>query len=260
MGLYHEGVELFQKLNLSIESEITYSDFCKDMLILYRHGIRFTDKALLLLYPPDGYDPNGHDDWIDAESIDFIPWHNIHSIENVTGNTITEEYALADIESWLATIMSPRLSYPFLSARPGNIAYLVSGMPRSERNKRNKARLKLQVQDLQGDIHKRFGPPDTDQVEMMIDVFSSDATRRPDVDRLSIAIMDAFEGVAYVNDKQVRHLQPRVFSSNDAYQQLECTGEPMDHFVLKNIPAGSLYPLATGLLDYYVVRINTYWR
>ena len=255
MGFYHEGVELFQKLKLSIESEITYSDFCKDMLFLHKDGIKFTDKALLLLYPS-----NEHDDWIEAESIDFLPWYNIHSIENVTGNTITEEYTLADIESWLATIMSPRLPYPFLSARPGNIAYLVSGMPRSERNKRNKARLKQQVQELQGDIQKRFGPPDTGPVEMMIDVFFSDATRRPDVDRLSIAIMDAFEGVAYVNDKQVRHLQPRVFSSNAAYQQLECMGDPMDHFVLKNIPSGSLYPLATGLLDYYVVRINTYWR
>ena len=214
MGLYHEGVELFQKLKLSIEAEVTYSDFCKDMLLPYHHGIRFTDKALLLLYPPHGYDPHGHDDWIEAESIEFLPWHNIHSIENVKGTTITEEHTLADIESWLATIMSPRLTYPFLSARPGNIAYLVSGMPRSERNKRNKARLKQQVQELQGEIHERFGLPDTGPVEMMIDVFFSDAARRPDVDRLSIAIMDAFEGVAYVNDKQVRHLQPRVFSSS----------------------------------------------
>jgi hypothetical protein len=255
MGFYHEGVELFQKLKLSIESEITYSDFCKDMLLLHKDGIKFTDKALLLLYPS-----NEHDDWIEAESIDFLPWYNIYSIENITGNTTTEEYTPADIESWLATIMSPRLPYPFLSARPGNIAYLVSGMPRSERNKRNKAKLKQQVQELQGDIYERFGPPDTGPVEMMIDVFFSDATRRPDVDRLSIAIMDAFEGVAYINDKQVRHLQPRVFSSNAAYQQLECTGDPMGHFVLKNIPAGSLYPLATGLLDYYVVRIKTYWR
>ena len=255
MGFYPEGVELFQKLKLSIESEITYSDFCKDMLFLYKDGIKFTDKALLLLYPP-----NEHDDWIEAESIDFLPWYNIHNIENITGNTMTEELTLADIESWLTTIMSPRLSYPFLSARPGNISYLVSGMPRSVRNKRNKARLKQQVQELQGDIFKRFGPPDTGPVEMMIDVFFSDATQRPDVDRLSIAIMDAFEGVAYVNDKQVRHLQPRVFSSNAAYQQLECAGDPMGHFVLNNIPAGSLYPLATGLLDYYVVRIKTYWR
>ncbi len=54
---------MFQKLNLSIESEITYSDFCKDMLLPYRHGIRFTDKALLLLYPPHGYILESYERW-----------------------------------------------------------------------------------------------------------------------------------------------------------------------------------------------------
>ena len=92
----------------------------------------------------------------------------------------------------------------------------------------------------------------------MIDIFSSDFSRLPDVDRTSITIMDAFEGTVYGNDKQVRHLQPRIFSSTSAYIKLECQSEPMEHYTVENIPAGSLYPLATGILDYYVVRIITY--
>ena len=28
----------------------------------------------------------------------------------------------------------------------------------------------------------------------------------------------------------------------------------MEHYEVANIPAGSLYPLATGILDYYVVE------
>lgn len=253
MSYFHTGTELFRRFNLSVESEITYSDYCQEMLFVHQHGIKFTDKALLMLYPA-----REHDDWIEAESIEFCPWENVISLRNVRGGEVLEEYSHSELDEWLATIPTPRLQYPILSARRGSVAYIVQGIPKSARSKKGKERLKQDVLGFKDTIRGNFGSPATGPVEIMIEVFSSDTIRLPDVDRMSITIMDAFEGTVYENDKQVRHLQPRVFSSATAYKKLECQTEPMDQYELKNVPAGSLYPLATGVLDYYVVRILTY--
>ncbi|MDY6790205.1 MAG: hypothetical protein SWH54_02945 [Thermodesulfobacteriota bacterium] len=251
--MFHTGSELFERFNLSLESEIIYSDYSRSMIFVYRHAIKFTDKAILILYPA-----KDHGDWIEAESIDFSPWENIIGFQNFRGSDAIEEFSRPEIDNWLSTIPTSCLQYPFLYARQGKVAYIVEGVPKSAHSRKGKERLKQEVLKRKDLIQEYFGSPATGPVEIMIDIFSSDFKRLPDVDRASITIMDAFEGAVYENDKQVRHLQPRVFSSTSAFIKLECQTEPMEGYTVENITAGSLYPLATGVLDYYVVRINTY--
>jgi hypothetical protein len=254
-SLFHDGHDLFNKFKLSVESEITYIDFCKEMIFLHK-DIKFTTKALLMLYPADC-----HDDWIEAESIEFCPWDSVYNIQNVDGITILEEFDHAEIVKWLMSLPSKNVKYPFLHVRTGSFACIFEGVPKSARSKGGKQRLKEEVNNLKSSIQRSFPTPDPDHVEMMIDIFSSNPEELPDVDRLSISIMDAFEGIVYLSDKQIRLLQPRVFESEAVYEQFEWRGEPIPHGLeIKNIPAGSLYPLATGVLDYYVVRIITYYR
>ena len=255
MIIFNAGADLFDRFNLSLESEIIYSDNCRDMIYVHQHGIKFTDKALLIMKPD-----HERDNWIECEFIEFCPWDNIIGFQNVRGTEILEEVSQPEICKWLSTIPTPRLRYPFLSARCGHIAYIVKGVPKSVRSKKGKIRLKQDVRNYKRVIEKDFGIPATGPVEIMIEIFSSDIDRLPDVDRLSSTIMDAFEGTVYESDKQVRLLQPHVYSSKDAYAKFECQTEPMKHFEAINIPLGSLYPLATGILDYYVVRILTYNR
>ena len=255
MGLFHDGHELFRKFKLSVESEITYTDGCKDMIFLYKNGIKFTPKAFLILRQTFEYD-----EWLGAGTIGFYSWDNVCNIQNVKGITVLEEFNRVDIAEWLAGLPSRDLKYPFLHVRTGDVAYIVEGAPMSVRSRKGKERLKEDVHSLKPLFQDFFQRPATGPVEMMIDIFSSNRERLPDVDRLSISIMDAFEGLVYTSDKQVRYLQPRVFDSVKAYEPLECRTEPMEHYEISNIPAGSLYPLATGVLDYYVVRIHTYRR
>lgn len=252
MTLFHDGHELFRQFNLSVESEITYTDFCTENIFIYNNGIKFTPKALLMIYP--AYE---HDDWIEAETIKSYPWENVYNIQNVRGNTVLEEFEHAKIAKWLSSLPCKDVKYPFLHVRTGNVAYIVEGVPKSERSKRGKQRLKEEIQKLEPVIQRSFYRPVIGPVEMMIDIFSFNPEKLPDVDRLSISIMDAFESIVYASDKQVRHLQPRVFESGTAYERLECKTDPMPHYEINNIPAGSLYPLSTGVLDYYVVRIIT---
>ncbi len=150
------------------------------------------------------------------------------------------------------------MKFPFLQVRTGSVACIFEGIPKSVRSKGGKQRLKQEVNNLKSEIQRSFPTPDTGHVEMMIDIFSSNPKELPDVDRLSISVMDAFEGIVYEDDKQVRRLQPRIIETVSAYKRLECTTDPMAFLEVENLPVGSLYPLATGVLDYYVVRILTY--
>ena len=101
-----------------------------------------------------------------------------------------------------------------------------------------------------------FGSPLKGRVELMIDVFASESVGLPDVDRFSNSVMDAFQGVAYEDDRQVIDLRPRVFESREALMQLEVRSEPMSHFELEDVPPSSLFPLSQGIVDYYVVRVR----
>lgn len=254
-NLFYNARDLFNKFKLSVESEITYIDFRKDTAFLY-HNFKFTSEALLMIYPIDC-----HDDWIEAETIEFCPWGMVYNIENIKGNKVLEEFGHTEIMKWLMSLPSKNVKYPFLHVRKGSVACIFEGVPKSARSKGGKQKLKEEVYNLKSSIQRDVPTPDPDDVEMMIEIFSSNPDGLPDVDRLSISIMDAFEGIVYLNDKQIRLLQPRVFESGNVYEQIEWSGEAMPHGLeIKNIPAGSLYPLATGVLDYYVVRILTYYR
>ena len=206
-SLFYDGHDLFNKFKLSVESEITYIDFCKETIFLHKN-IKFTSKALLMVYPTDC-----HDDWIEAESIEFCPWDSVYNIENINGNTVLEEFGHTEIMKWLMSLSSKNVKYPFLHVRTGSVACIFEGVPKSARSKIGKQRFKKEVHNLKSSIQRSFPTPDPDHVEMMIDIFSSNPEKLPDVDRLSISIMDAFEGIVYLNDKQIRLLQPRVFES-----------------------------------------------
>ena len=117
--------------------------------------------------------------------------------------------------------------------------------------------MKQDVAALRQPIEKGLGRPMTGPVELMIDVFSTEPLGLPDVDRFSNSVMDAFQGLAYTDDKQVVHLRPRVFESSAAFEVLECRSEPMPHFELEDVPPGSLFPLSHGIGDYYVARVRT---
>ncbi len=117
--------------------------------------------------------------------------------------------------------------------------------------------MKSIAEELEPSIKAAYPVPTCNAVQMRIDVFSSNPISLPDADRLCKSIMDAFEGIAYVSDKQVTDLRPRIICSKDAYSVVRLQTEPMPHFEVDNMPAGSMYPLASGILDYYVIRINS---
>ena len=185
MIIFHTGAELFDKFNISVESEIIYSDYCKAMIFVHQHRIKFTDKALLIMDPA-----RKRDDWVEADFIEFYPWENIIRFQNVSGSDITEEFSRSEIQQWLSTFSTPLLEYPFLLARRGNVAYVVKGTPKSERSKKGKKRLKQDVLERRGIIKKHFGAPFTGPVEIMVEIFSSDPEQLPDVDRISITIFE----------------------------------------------------------------------
>jgi Holliday junction resolvase RusA-like endonuclease len=260
LSLFHLGSELFEKFKLSLESEITFSDYCINQIFPYRDNIKFTSKSLLFFHPKAGWEKYNSDDWVEAESLDFYPWYSILGFRNIKGDRILQEFDEAVINKWLTTVTDPQLYYPYINVRKGHIAFIVTGKPRSVRSKGGKLRLKKEIALKKKDIERIYPQLFDKNVEMQVDIFLEDVDRndRPDVDRLSSLIMDAFEGVAYINDKQIKDLRPRIIDVSQAFTKLECRTDPMDCFSLDNIPAGSVFPLAMGIKNYYVVRISYY--
>ncbi|NVN91287.1 MAG: hypothetical protein HXX11_11890 [Desulfuromonadales bacterium] len=254
-SLFLDGNVLFQKFNMSFESVITFTDFCQEMIFARNKAIRFTQNALLMSNPALNLD-----DWIEEDSIEFCPWNSVQNIQNIAGSAVLEEFNHSEIAKWLSSLPFSELKFPFLQVRTGKVACIFEGVPKSMRSKGGKERLKQEVQNLKLEIQQYFPTPDPDHVELMIEVFSSRPQDLPDVDRLSISIMDAFEGVVYVSDKQVKRLQPRVIDTSNAYSILGCAPEPMSLLEINDIPLGSVFPLACGILNYYVVRIFTFHR
>ena len=259
MNLFHDGKELFDKFALSIESEITFTDYCKDMIFPHQANIKFTSKSLIFTYPKDGFN-DSCDDWIEVEMLDFYPWHNVLNFQNIKGAEVLEEFDRQAIADWLSGIDDPSVTFPYIDVRMGHIAFVAEGRPRSMRSKRGKRSLKEKVELKADEVRFIYPTPFRGNVEMKIDIFSSDpnSNDRPDIDRLSGLITHAFQGVAYVDDKQIRDLRPRIVDVSQAFAQLECRSDPMDCFELSDIPLGSVYPLAVGKTEYYVIRISYY--
>lgn len=251
-SLYHSGTELFQKFRVNVESEITFTDYCKVLLFPYKHAIKFTPRALLFQYPP--YE---HDDWFTVETIEIVPWENVHCIENVRGRRVWKRTNAKTLQEWLSTLSNPTVEYPFLQARLGHIALMLEGVPRSERSRGGKRRMRQIAENISPIIRESNPSLTSGPVQMRIEIFSTEPSALPDVDRLSSGILDAFEGIVYENDKQVTELRPRVINTKDAFAILRCQTNPMEHFTVQNMPVAALYPLATGLRDYYVIRISS---
>ncbi len=248
--LFHCGSELFEAFGLSLESAIRYADYCQEPLWFHRHGIRFTAAAFLItdLGAKDG-------DWTEAHTVRFFPWESVLGILNIKGAVIPQEHTCEQIREWLSTLQRPAVTYPLVHAESRCLAVILIGTPRSVRSKGGKARLKSDVWSLQPTIAEHYGSPKGGPVELTIEVFSTQPDL-PDVDRISNSVMDAFVGLAYKDDKQIVHLRPRVFESLSAFARLGCGTEPIPHYELEDIPPGSLFPLAGGIRDYYVVRIR----
>lgn len=259
LSLFHLGKELFDKFGLSLESEITFSNYCKDLIFVYRDKIKFTSKSLIFINPKAGWEEYVSDDWIETGSLDFYPWHSILNFQNIKGNKILQEFGETEINKWLSTINDPELDYPYINVRRGHIAFIVIGRPKSVRSKGGKLRLKKEVEAKKKEITRIYPQLFDRDIEMKVDIFLEDVdSDRPDVDRLSSLITDAFEGVAYINDKQIKDLRPRIVDVSHAFTKLECRTNPMSCFSLNDIPTGSVFPLATGVKNYYVVRIIYY--
>lgn len=70
-------------LRLPPESEISYTDGCRSLMVEWLSGVKFTSKAILHHYSQyNKYLPKDYQyaDWIDSELIEFCPWHNIDGI------------------------------------------------------------------------------------------------------------------------------------------------------------------------------------
>lgn len=259
MELFHEGKELFDKFRVSPESHIIFSDYCTNLLFPYSDKIKFTSKAILFTYPKKGFEHIA-DDWIEVDTVDFHPWDNILSISDSEESFVPSDIQQPALTEWISTINDPVIDYPYVSVREGNIAFIFTGKPRSERSKGGKLDFKKKVESRKEQVARFYPQPFTGHVQMKIDIFSEDIheNERPDIDRLSTLITDAFQGVAYVNDKQIRDLRPRLIDVSQAFRRIECRTDPMDSFSLDDIPIGSVFPLAMGINNYYVVRILYY--
>jgi Holliday junction resolvase RusA-like endonuclease len=259
LNLFHSGKELFDRFRISLESRIIFTDYCSDLLFVYGDKIKFTSKALIFAYPKSGFE-NIQDDWLEVRHLEFHPWQNIMMLENVKGDTIIEEFRETEICEWLSAVNDPQLDYPYVNVREGNIAFIIVGKPRSARSKGGKIEFRQKVQSKKEEIRRVYQWPFSGNVEMKVDIFLENVhgNDRPDIDRLSTLISDAFQGIAYVDDKQIRDLRPRIIDVSSAFRTLECRTEPMDIFSLDDIPLGSVFPLAMGIRNYYVVRIMYY--
>jgi len=216
---------------------------------------------LLIFYPPFGSEEYVNDDWVECETVDFYPWYNILGFENIKRDKVLKKFDETDINKWLSSVRDPQLEYPYVAVRQWGIAFINLGTPRSFRSKGAKRRALKEVEAKKQDIEKLYPHPWNKNVEMKIDVFLEDihSNDRPDVDRLSSLIMDSFKGVAYNDDRQIRDLRPRILDVSEAFKKLECTSDPMPHFSLNDIPTGSMFPLAIGIKNYYIVRIIYYY-
>jgi Holliday junction resolvase RusA-like endonuclease len=259
LSLFHSGKGLFDRFRVSIESEITFSDYCRELLFPDRDHIIFTSKALIITYPKDGFE-SIQDDWLEVEHLEFYPWDNVLTLQNIRGDKVLEEFDKTQIMEWLSTICDPQIDYPYINVRKGNIAFIVAGNPRSVRSRGGRMALRRQVESRREEINRVYPQPFKRDVEMKIEVFMEDIHRneRPDIDRLSTLIADAFQGIAYLDDKQIRDLRPRIIDVSEAFKKLECRTTLMNSFSLDDIPIGSVFPLAIGMKSYYVVRIIHY--
>jgi len=247
---------MMEQLGLTFESEALFSDYCRDTIFLKPERIKYT-KELLLFCDNDHYRGSDYeyDDWLEWDRIEICHWQNILGIDDLQGSTTKRSITKEELDAWLFQHKDPEIVLPFSNARKGNITIIIDGRPHSERSKKGSERIKTIIRSYEFQIKKVLPVPLSRQIQMSIDVFSTDDLEIPDIDRFTHPILDAFEGLVYKNDKQIKELKPRIIDTSKVIVKLECRTEPMGLFEIENITTGSLFPLAKGFMNYFVIRV-----
>ena len=131
----------------------------------------------------------------------------------------------------------------------------MDGRPYSERSRKGSNRIKRVIKSFIAEIKQILPKPTTKPIYMFFEIFSTDPSNLPDIDRLTHPIMDAFEDIVYYNDKQIRELKPRIFDSTKLLVNLQVQTHPMGLHMIESIPSGSLYPLCKEVKDYFAIRV-----
>ena len=91
--LYHPGKSFLDRLRLPYESEIAYTDGCRDLMIRWENSVKFTSKSILhydrMSLPIHRRDEN----WIETNIFEFCPWHNIESIYKIKSDKLLNTYS-----------------------------------------------------------------------------------------------------------------------------------------------------------------------
>ena len=252
-SLFFTGNKMKQDLDLSPFDEIVFSDSTQSNFITYQSGIRFTKEMLFFCYNHIKLD---FDDWNDWETIEVCPWENIISIDTYDGINPIRSISHKDIRSWLSHFKDTQLSFPYLKITSHNITIIMEGRPFSERSKNQLRRQNSLLQTIIPNITSVVKNPLTIQTSLYIDVFTTQRSSLPDVDRFVHPIMDIFRGILYKDDSQINTLHPRIFNIENPFTILECRSDPMSLSFFENIPVGSLLPLVIDVRDYYVIRFR----
>lgn len=253
-SLYNDGKFLMEQLKLSITSKVLYSDYCEDPILFstYPESVKFTKDVLLFCERSRNVEEA--DDWLEWDRVEVCPWNNIIEI-NHSDKKIKKE----ELDTWLLQQEDHVMELPFCNARRGNITVIMKGRPYSERNRPKKKETIKTIKSFSSQIKKILPNPITGKqqipIEVFIDVFSRQKGNFPDTDRLVPPILDAFQGLVYENDRQVKKHQPRVINTSKVFERLECRTIPMGSFEIDNITTGALFPLAKGCTDYFVIRV-----
>jgi hypothetical protein len=223
LNLYHNGLEMMEQLGLTFESEVLFSDYCKDTIFVgHPERIKFT-KDLLLFCDSDNYYGRDYeiDDWLEWDRIKICQWQNILEIDVVDGSNTKRTINKKELDSGLNHQEGPKISFPFFNIRKGNITVIIEGRPHSERSTKGKEKIKTIIRSSGDQIRKVLPAPRSEHIQMSIDVFSTELSKIPDIDRFTHPILDAFEGIVYNNDKQLKELKPRCIDSSKAIVKLE---------------------------------------
>lgn len=255
-SLYKDGKFMMDQLNLPITSKVLYSDYCQEPILFSTHpkNVKFTKDVLLLCKRDNPYIQESND-WLEWKTVEICPWDNILEIKHSD-----KTYGQDELCRWLSRQEEYIMGLPFCNAKSGNITIIIKGRPYSERNRLRKKETIESIKSFSNQIREILPTPinnkQSNQIEVLIDVFSQQKGNFPDVDRLVPPILDAFQGLVYENDRQVKKCQPRVINTSKVFERLECrTAVPMGLFEIDNITTGALFPLANRCMDYFVIRV-----
>lgn len=254
LSLYHNGSELMEQLGLTFESVVLFSDYCELPIFIHPERIKYT-KYMLLFCDRDRFLGYEFYDWLEWDRIEICPWENILEINVMKGVDIKRSIKREEIDTWLSQLNDQKMDFPFSNIRKGEITIIVEGRPHSERSKKGSENIRNIIKSFGPQIRNILPVPISKPIQIGIDVFSLGSLEIPDIDRFTHPILDAFEGLIYEKDRQIKELKPRVFDSSKAIVQLECRLEPMGLYEIENIATGALYPLAKGVMNYYVIRV-----